>query len=1051
MSFHFTISNKIESLMKSMGEALQAEPLAKPLSPDIILVSGMPVQRWLALNLADSMGVHCNINYASPASWLSRFIANNSRQTDALSRESSAWLIFQHLPKLLDDGAFTSLHRYLKDDVEGVKRWQLSDRIADTLDRYQDYRPDTIRHWSAGGGDDWQAKLWRTLLDDVGQQNHRIAIMDQWSQDLTAHARVIQGLPKRISIFGISSLAPLQLNILKQLSQHTDIYFYYVSSTPAYGLDLMDAQQRLEAPNKNMYRKTGHDLLTSWGRQGQIFHDLLLNHDALQAIEHDAYHKDFPPTILGHLQRDIFQTQHTKRQGQAVDDSIAIHLCHSPLRECQVLHDELLQAFEKNPHLNPEDVLIMVPDINQYAPYIKMVFERGEYAQKSVRPYIPYNISDLSVTDDSPLVRTFLTLLNLPHSRFTRTEVEAMLDIPEVYQHFDLDEESIPSIRKLLNDLNVRWGMDAEHRANMGLPQNDMHTWKQAKQRFLTGYAMGGKAKLWQGIAPIELNHQEAIWMVNFWRMVACMDDWRKKLVHTRTAQQWHIDLHTMLLDFFPVDEHHDELNDIDEALEALANQAGEGMLSHALLVHWLQQQLVKSDIPNRYFSGGVNFCAMRPMRSVPFKMIALLGMSDAAFPRREHPLEFDNMAKQWQAADPIKGEQDRYLMLETLLCCEEKLYISYVGRNIRDNSACQPSILVSELCDELRNTYGKKAVKETVHPMQAFSANNFTKEHAHDAYWCVLANTLQQATSTSPSAWGQASLPALDVESLTLERLIQFVKHPVKCFINHRLNIYITDHEEHCDDEPFELNHLEAWMIKKRLLDDSLQDQTLDKARFKAEGLLPHGMAGDVELQSKLSDVQPILLQLKAYHGKENQSKWIDLVLNTDEGKPLHITGQVRHYIPTLGLLHATPSKLKGKYMLGCWLEHLALCSADILQEKECSLLQCSDKSMRFEWMEQDAAQAQLQSYVDAYVQGMQQPLPIFEGASYAHVFEVKKVGLTWEGSSYNSIPGDQDDVYVQLIMRDVEEKPIDTPAFKDWANRFYAPIKNFAEVEKV
>ncbi|MDQ6973263.1 MAG: exodeoxyribonuclease V subunit gamma, partial [Mariprofundaceae bacterium] len=769
------------------------------------------------------------------------------------------------------------------------------------------------------------------------------------------------------------------LDLLQQLSEYIEVYVYHISPTPAAWSDVLSekkaAQNRLANPDEAMYLEAGHELLTSWGRQGQIFQDLLLNHDALQAMEYDAYHDDFPATTLGKLQHDIFQSQRTARHESTIDHSIAIHICHSPLRECQVLHDELLQVFEKNPHLNPEDVLIMMPDINQYAPYIKMVFERGEYAQTPARPYIPYHISDVSITHDSPLVRTFLTLLKLPNSRFTRTEVEAMLDIPDIYQHFGMDEESIPSIRKLLSDLNVRWGMDAEHRNSMGLPQNDMHTWKQAKQRFLTGYAMGGKAMLWQGIAPIELSYQEATWMVSFWRMVTRMDAWRKTLAHARHPKQWHIDLHRMVLDFFADAEEHDELNHILEVLEHWVSKASDESMSHALMVHCLEQQLEASDIPHRYFSGGVNICAMRPMRSVPFKMIALLGMSDAAFPRREHPLEFDRMAKQWHAGDPIKGEQDRYLMLETLLCCEENLYISYVGRSIRDNSECQASILVSELCDELRNTYGENAVKETVHPMQAFSANNFKEHHAHDRYWCVLANTLQQAQPTLPSPWAEVSLPALDIESLTLERLVQFVKHPIKYFMNHRLNIYISDHEEHCDDEPFELNHLEAWSIKKRLLDSGLQAQHLEEARFKAEGLLPHGMVGDVELQAQQDAIRPILLPLNDYQGKEYQSKWVHLVLNTDGGKPLNLTGQIPHYMPTLGLLHVTPSKLKGKYMLACWLEHLALCSANILQQGERSLLQCSDKAVIFHIIKPDVAQAKLQCYVDAYMQGMQQP----------------------------------------------------------------------------
>ncbi|MDQ6973412.1 MAG: exodeoxyribonuclease V subunit gamma, partial [Mariprofundaceae bacterium] len=184
MGFHLISSNKMEVLMNSMANILRDEPLSNPLMPDTILVSGVPMQRWLGLKLADAMGIQCNIDYPQPTSWLWSLIARNSGQSDALSRESSAWLIFQYLPELLTQDAFAPLYRYLEDDEDGIKRWQLADRIADTLDRYQYYRPDTIRHWSAGGGNDWQAKLWRTLLKHVGQHHHRIAMMDQWQKDL---------------------------------------------------------------------------------------------------------------------------------------------------------------------------------------------------------------------------------------------------------------------------------------------------------------------------------------------------------------------------------------------------------------------------------------------------------------------------------------------------------------------------------------------------------------------------------------------------------------------------------------------------------------------------------------------------------------------------------------------------------------------------------------------------------------------------------------------------------------------------------------------------
>jgi len=359
--------------------------------------------------------------------------------------------------------------------------------------------------------------------------------------------------------------------MFQQLSEHIDIYFYYTSPTQGYWADLLSAKkaakQRLQDPNEDLYLESGHELLTAWGRQGQIFQDLLLQHDALQAIEYDLYMDAFPNTLLGGMQHDIFHTHRHPEANPPIDDSIAIHRCHSPLRECQVLHDALLHAFEKDAELNPEDVLIMVPDISSYAPYIKAVFQPDHDASQRPRPTIPYNLSDISIADEHPIVATFFKLLRLPQSRFTRSEVLSMLDMDGVRQKLDISNDDAEHIHDLLEKLNVRWGMDVEHRASMQLPNNPEHTWQQAKQRFLTAYAMGGEAPLWNGIASLDINTSDAQLLCKFWVLVERMDVWRKKLNQTRTAQQWQHDIHAMLRDFLSDDDDDEKQQSIHEAL----------------------------------------------------------------------------------------------------------------------------------------------------------------------------------------------------------------------------------------------------------------------------------------------------------------------------------------------------------------------------------------------------------------------------------------------------------------------------------------------------
>ena len=1071
MSFHFISSNHIPILMHAMSEQLKANPLAQPLTPELILVPSQGMERWLNLKLADAMGISCNMDYPMPASWIWQHIASNQGRRDALSRESSAWMIFHALPELLPRDAFAPLRCYLEDDADELKRWQLADRIADTFDRYQYYRPDLIRRWCQGEESNWQAQLWRILLEQVGNDAHRVAMMDAWQIALRdKKPDVLNALPQRISMFCISNLPPLLLQLFQQLAEHIDIYFYHNTPTSAYWADLhskkSEAKKRLEEPNEDVYYPLGHELLTSWGRQGQIFQDLLLKHESLHTIEYEAYCDSFAEHQLAGIQQDICNTIRTETPETTADGSMSVHICHSPLRECQVLHDSLLHYCAQDKTLKLEDILVMVPDINTYAPYLHSVF-----AEQADRPHLAYHISDVAIAEEHPVIHTFLQLLKLPDARFTRSDIESMLHIKEVCQHFSIDPVAdAETIHRLLDTLNVRWGLDAEHRDALGLPAHDEHTWKQAKQRFLTGYAMSGDADVWQDIAPIDITGNEASLMAQYWSILNLMAAWRSKLAASRTAEQWELDLSQMMQDFFGDIAEHDALIAIQESLAQLAEHAGADAIPRSLLCYLLQQKLNSSEVSNRYFAGGIQMCGFRPMRSVPFRVVCLLGMQDSDIPRREYPLSFDKMGDKWQAGDPSKAEQDRYLMLETLLAAQDTLYISYTGRSIRDNSDIQPSILVHELLDEVAGKYGEEVRNsmQHTHPLQAFSSDNFTEQQpSYDAYWHQVAQCTQQRTAPRTNAWPQHALNTIDTpQEIGLSQLIRFAKHPVKFFVQHSLEVYFHEDDALCDDEPFELNGLEAWSMKYRYIQADLEQEDAPDARMHAEGLLPHGVAGAATLEVQQEAVQPLIEQLHKHISTQGFTATPQIVAVSipHQNTTIKLVGRVERYQSGLGLLHVTPSSLKGKYLLACWLEHLALCAAGIMQPHEQSILLCSDKKEGFNeqcfaYLEPQHAITMLASYIASYIEGLQRPLPIFENASYHYMYRLNHpkprdipsqqeqyamsdAHTAWEGNSFTNQPGDKDDAYVAFIMRHVDAAPIEEDDFITWAETFYAPI---------
>ena len=1052
MSFHLISSNRVELLTEQLAAVLDQSPLSSPFMQETILVPSMPMKRWLGLQLAQVSGINCNNDYPLPASWLWELVSSNLNDTakpDPLAKEQAAWKIFDLLPGLLCRPQFESLQQYLSHDLQGIKRWQLAQRIADVFDRYQYYRPALIRTWSAGGGDDWQAHLWRGLEEKVGKTHHRVAMIDAFMQKLES-ARLTR-LPERLTIFAVSSLPPLLLQVIQAVAKYTDVYLYHLTPTDSYWADLKSAKvmakQRLENPDDVVYLETGHDLLASWGRQGQIFQDLLLSDDELQGLAFECYHEQWSDTLLGNLQCDMFHIQMDEHNDKESDDSLQVHVCHSALRETQVLHDSLLKQLDADPTLKPEDILVMVPEISRYAPYIEAVFSKDES-----RPFIPWNLSDIAVSDEHPVIGSFLQLLHLPESRFSMSEILSLLDVPEICARFQLDADKLARIRLILEQLHVRWGIDSEHKAEFKLPSTLENSWKQAELRLMAGYAMGDDSPLWQGIAPYAVDNADATILAEFWSLFESLNHWRQllKAEPERSAAEWQRLLTDLLENLFlDASDKAGRLQLVRDALADLAQHAFDSSLSLDLVRHWLSSELAERETSGSYFSGGISFCGMRPMRSLPFRVICLLGMQDTAFPNRERPLEFDQMVDHWYPGDPAKGEMDRYLMLETLLCTREALHISYTGRSVRDNSECQPSVLIRELLDQLEVQYGAGLLKRIihVHPMQPFSPDNYVHHHAYDAYWCKLAN----AMSYQPSEEEQINWPnhTLDVDGnnsdgIELRRLSQFCKHPVKYFVNNSLGIYLHDQGDILDDEPFTLDGLENWQLKTRLLDDSLQQKQTDPEQIKAEAMLPHGGFADQILATQQQAIIPMLTHLESYQELEKSPQMIELSCLVSSQDNVLLTGQIQQYYPGRGLLHVTPSSPGSKNMMPLWLEHLALCASNKLAASESSLLVCKDDVIILNRLSQDEALDALGRYIETYLQGLKQPLPLFPKCSWALANKESPAKLMsqWEGNSFQGIAGDKDDPYIQLMMRGVTSIPIDESAFTSWAEALYLPL---------
>lgn len=1079
-------SNRVESLLDVMAEQIRRKPLASPFTAETLVIPSPAMARWTRLELARKHGVAAHYDSLQPASFvwqLARRQLGDLPERDPLERDPLTWKIFTLLPAMLSEPPFWALRQYLREDESAVMRLQLAQRIADVFDRYQYYRPELIQKWdsqgNAGGDVDWQAGLWQRInrdLENKGLQN-RVAII----QALITHLSNCDGggLPERVNIFAVSSLPPLFIQVFLTLARHCEIHFYLHSPTDQFWADLVTQKQlarlRLEKPDEADLWEVANPLLASWGRQGQALQDLLLQHD-VEMREIDAFIPPGHASILDRLQMDLFELKGGQPENEPeiikADDSVQLHVCHSAQRECQVLHDRLLTMLDSGcpdaiSGLRPEDILVMVPEISSYAPYIEAAFEQ---TPGDDRPFIPWNLSDTTIRDEHPLVQVFFALLKLANSRFSQSDVLSFLDVPEVARQFNLDKPALGRIRQWIEQARVNWGLDSAHKSRLGLPQTEQNSWAQAEQRLFGGYALDA-GTLFGDIAPIPgIDSAGGEILGRFWRLLSLLQDYSRRLVEERSAFGWQKFLGRMLNDFFG--EQNDEdgrLQKIRDALADFAEQAGnvQDPLSIELVKHWMDVQLGTESRHGRYFSGGVTFCGMLPMRSLPFKVICLLGMNDSAFPGRNQYTEFDLMRRNWRPGDPRKGDEDRYLFLETLLCARKCLYISYTGRDIRKNSERQPSLLVRELLDYINQRYCVESVGpesktsdklSCTHPLQPFSPRNYTGDsRSYDPYWCGVARSIitstQPAAGSAPRLWNDTalSLAADSMRQLTLSQLLRFVRHPVRYFAQTRLQLYLYDEEAGEDDEIFELDALQAYHLKRRLLEDELDGRELSVRHLAAEGALPHGPTAGAIWAKTTADLSALRERIARFVPERPEPRLIHLELLTREGTKFELSGQVRHFYPGMGILHYTPGRLKGRDVLSLWIEHLA-CRAMEIEDHPASFLYGASESFELAAeMSPVQARESLSHFLQHYWAGLQRPLLILPRASYDFV-KTEQSGrradpfnaarTAWNGNGYQGIPGDKDDAYIQLVRRGMDESPLDHPDFVSLARDFYGTV---------
>ncbi len=1049
-------SNRLEHLVANLA-GLLAQPVDDPLQAEWVVVQHPGMARWLSLELAQAMGIAANIDFPLPAVFVWRAFRQLLTQVPELDRYQPnrlAWRLHALLSSADLEHSPPQLPAYLESGDER-RRFQLAEQLATLYDRYLLYRPDWILAWERGepaaGDDGWQAELWRRLA--AQEPRHWVALQ----QDFFAapSSALGEGLPSRVCLFGVPTLSPGYLQTIRRLAERIDVHLFLLNPCAAHWAEIVapqeQARRELGSAAEALYLEVGHPLLATLGRQGRDFFAAVNEFDP---GSEDLFEPAPQETLLARLQNQILDLEAPMPDAVA-DDSIALHLCHSPMREVEVLYDQLLAMFETLPGLSPSDILVMSPEIDRYAPLIEAVFgEPGD------RPAIPHRISDRALMQRNPLGSALLELLDLPGSRYTLGQLLSLLEQPAVQRRFGLDESSLEPLTRWLVAAGVRWGRDGASKRAWGVPPDEGNTWRQGLRRLLLGYAMPRESEgLWHGLSPLDAAEGGTAellgGMLDFCDRLFALDS---QLAHPRPVAGWRDTLLGLVQAFFEPDgaeqESLDELREILQRLGDEAQEAGfDGEVGLPLIRYRLRTLLQGAD-SRGFLGGGISFCALAPMRSLPFRVICLLGMNDGVFPRAQPAFAFDLMANRFRFGDRSRRVDDRYLFLETLISARDRFYLSYQGHSQRDNTPLPPSVVVEELCDTLRSMLGEAGLARLTHrhPLQPFSPAYFQPE---GDLLCYSPQRREAAMRVGrgfrlPGALAPSPLPPRDegaTPAVPLERLSEFFTNPPRLFARERLQLSLEAVAELPQErEPFTLDTFDRIDDETMLVEALLRGVATDelRARLEAGGRLPHGVAGGLELEGMLRRAGSMAERLGSrLVGDGRFSLDIDLVL---EGG--RISGRL-HDLTGAGRLVYTPSVFYPHQLLRHWIEHLTLnLYGGSASGRETYLLE-SDRQGRLR-PPADAA-GLLDSLLALYHAGQDRPLPFYPGTAWDYMEGLEKGGrekgmekarTRWFGNTYQE--GDGAKPYNRLLWPEGEALGEE---FGELAEAILAPLRAHLE----
>jgi exodeoxyribonuclease V gamma subunit len=1047
-------SERADVLAVGLAE-LVSDPLDDPMTPEVVSVPTRGIERWLTQRLSTRLGagsggldgVCANIEFPFPGTLVSGALARASNidpRSDPWLPERAVWPLMEVVAQHFDEPWLAPLADHIRksgivrsgeprDDGDRV-RFSSVRHLADLFDRYAVHRPDMLLRWVAGQPQldeaTWQVDLWRLLRERIGQPSPAERLRDACRR-LRKEADLLEQ-PPRLSLFGLTRLPASYLQVLEAIGARCDVHLFLLHPSAVLWDRLTD---RVDAGSRQLLRREDptaraprNPLLASWGRDAREM-QLVLG-GAVTVESSPAVPVAGVRTLLQRLQDDIRADRAPGAgdgdddSGRAADplpllesgdDSIRIHSCHGRSRQVEVLRDAVLHLLADDPDLEPRDVIVMCPDIEHYAPLIQATFGVHDEVEGTTRQ-LEIRLADRSLRQTNPVMGVLAEVLELATARVTATEVLDLAGRDPVRRRFHFSDDDLARMEQWARGAHISWGFDAEHRVPFKLAGIDANTWRSGLDRVLLGVAMADQderlfgetlplddvdsgdielvgrlaefvARLCAGIDALDAQRTIADWA----RTLAAISD---SLTTTSGSEVWQQSELTGLLEEL-VDQAttQDGTSDVELGCEDV----------RSLLAERLKGRPTRAN----FRTGHLTVCTLVPMRSVPHKVVCLLGLDDGSFPRHVERDGDDITAQSPRVGDRDPRSEDRQLLLDALLAAQEHLIVTYSGRDERSNHHRPPAVPVGELLDVVDRTVrtAEGRARDTLvveHPLQPFDVRNYVPgalgrggPWSHDTVALAGARAVQSPSTDTPrflaaplSEWEQP---------IALDSLDRFVRHPVRAFLRERLGVSLFDRTREFEDAiPIDLAGLAEWAVADRILRARLRGSSRPDCRAAevARGALPPGALADPLLAHIEEGVEALVAAAVEDGGLPPESVDVAIDLAGTPGVVGTVTGVRGDVVHTV-----TYSRMQPSLRLAAWVRLLALSAAQPERPFEAVTIGRAEAHSRhlvtvarFGPLGPDAAtrkgvaEAHLRTVVDLFRRGMREPLPLYCKTSEAY-----------------------------------------------------------------